>query len=802
MPEKISETLVRLKSDKNASREVTRDIQAVTDGLKTANTELGKMGIGAAGGVRRLERTFADMRREVKRNQTGVEDLRQSLRLVEQQERAIAAAAKQRGSAQQSANQAGQGGRLLNRPGVIQPGAAGGGNNLLRVGRGIIAAPDIGPSTDIGRLLVLLGATGASLTTIAVAAGIAAPAVALAAVAIYDIAKAAKEGREALDSALTAQERYYNAVAELTTEQAQDEIARLEQQRASLKTQISETQSALDNAFAQAVESTPAVSRLFGVAEPITKIYDALGALPTAQLRTRREDLEKQSHEAGLEIARFTQGIDTNAFAANNAAEAERRLAEERDVIGRASRDLAKDAAEDLAERTKWSRLSAEQLEAEQQRLQDLIEQREKEKTVLNILGDGTRESGERLSNLSIELTDLREDLEDLTNTYLEQANAVEAAREKVDQFLGGINRGLERVQSAGQEAFSGFAAYGKATVAVGEAEKALFKARVDSTVKIAQIEATLADQRAEADRALKDALAENERDAGVARLEANREANEDREKEDVRHRAELEAIADRFDLAKKNAIGNRDALAAHQAEQRRDAELDAEQNKYDARIEQIDAELEKQNNLIDARLKDQNRLARKRHAEQLRTAQKAAQAAIRLERDKAQAEINLRQQALSAEIRLQSQAFQQMISIGSDGWGSVVDKARQAFQRLRGLSGGASQSTAGAAGAAAGAAVSNVFSSAISFLPGFQRGGVAHGPAIINERGVESGLNRRGQLAVFSEPTRIFSAEQTRAMTGGATININLDGKTIRVTSRNEAVRYVNELLRSAGTT
>lgn len=87
-----------------------------------------------------------------------------------------------------------------------------------------------------------------------------------------------------------------------------------------------------------------------------------------------------------------------------------------------------------------------------------------------------------------------------------------------------------------------------------------------------------------------------------------------------------------------------------------------------------------------------------------------------------------------------------------------------------------------------------------------FQHGGIAPANELIrlNENGVESGLNARGQLAVFSSPTRVFTAADTTRLLKGAgqrVINFNhygdirTDDRMTREEFRTEMTHILTEV-------
>ena len=181
----------------------------------------------------------------------------------------------------------------------------------------------------MGTLPLTLGgigslAGGAGLGALGTAAGIAAPAVIAVAVALDGFNKSLAENKRRLDAALQAQDAYYSATQTLTTKEAQDRIAALQTQKAAQEQQLAETQNALDAGF-QGVQRIVGGQVTF-VGDALARIFDSQSG--ASDLRATAEKQQTALNATTDEMTRLTQGVESGAFAANDASAAEQRRGE------------------------------------------------------------------------------------------------------------------------------------------------------------------------------------------------------------------------------------------------------------------------------------------------------------------------------------------------------------------------------------------------------------------------------------------------------------------------------------------
>lgn len=180
-------------------------------------------------------------------------------------------------------------------------------------GLGLGGAGDV--VSGAGDILQLVG----SLGQLGPAAGVAAAGIAGFAIGLKIAEESSKDAKRALDALISTQQQYYQAVETLTTDQVQTEIAVLERRRKIQQEATKESERALS-----ILEKQTGISRNVGIAAP-GQLGDGFRQL-TGQL----DENKKAVSDTEILIGRFTGGLKSNAFAANDAAEAEKRLADER----------------------------------------------------------------------------------------------------------------------------------------------------------------------------------------------------------------------------------------------------------------------------------------------------------------------------------------------------------------------------------------------------------------------------------------------------------------------------------------
>lgn len=213
--------------------------------------------------------------------------------------------------------------------------SSGASSGLRGIRQGLIALPGVGFQSPLVVGLrgveAIADKTGASLLQLGVAGGLAGAAL-IAIKLIFDqFTQTIANAKKQLDGALSAQTNYYNALANSTSDQVREQIAGLERVRDAQRQQLSELQNAVDSAFKQ-------LQSQFGDAGARALI--ASGQTPFNQLQAQLDDLNKQYTDNDQTITRLTQGLENNAFAANDARDAEEKLQKTREDSAHALNQL------------------------------------------------------------------------------------------------------------------------------------------------------------------------------------------------------------------------------------------------------------------------------------------------------------------------------------------------------------------------------------------------------------------------------------------------------------------------------
>jgi len=490
------------------------------------------------------------------------------------------------------------------------------GQRVTALGRGIFNAPAIGPSTPIARGLIgaggVIDALGASIGQLALAAGIATPAVIATAIAVDRFNESIQASKRFLNANLSAQDNYYEALRTLTSKEAAQQVDDLTRTQVILKQQIKETKDALDASFRDTAQTFSAIGSVFGLGSS-SAIFGDLAArmldnqTGASQLREQLEGLQKTYDTNQATIIRLTQGLSSFAFGANDAREAAEIAAKTILEIARAERQL------------------------DQARIQSSINLRQQ------MYAFERNPNAEALTNRLQELNDERRAIQDSLG-YLE-ANRQDS-EEANQTFRNAVNR-LREIRLE----FNQLARGETATAIRGlneQLQTEVSEIITQSNLRIAQLRQQQADAEAKA-------LAER----NTALFEAQRKANLAREKQEEEHQTTLRRIVSRANATIANAVASRDALAAYLAEQNKKQQI-AEENESNA--QRLEA--------IDTALREENRTIELRYQQQVQTAQETARRAIETERAKAQAEISLRNQAATTILRNLQSALQAQIAI------------------------------------------------------------------------------------------------------------------------------------------
>lgn len=473
------------------------------------------------------------------------------------------------------------------------------GRALNRAGTQLFMLPDVGPSTDISRGMILAGRAAdrlnLSATTLAGGLGVTTAAIVAVGLAFENfVNKPLKEARNLLEGALAANRNYYEALATLTTEQVSAQIEQLRRARPVLEQQVAELQSQLDSAFAQASQTAlgDAGARLL------------FNQLPTGQLNEALEEARSQLQENIQTETRLTQGREQGVFAANDAAAAEQRLAQARikgfqDALSAQEQQALLDLELTRMIREGVSGTDEGAVRAVEQSINDRLTTAQEEAIAYERL---TAQSSLQVAAIEAQIRALEADPYNDNTARIEELNQVLGIAESqhahysgrladlnrtIDILLPGLGLVRENLQALAQSA-----AVSQQTDNYFEALKQEGEIRAD----IAETMAKIAEFEADANEKLQDLAAQ--RSEKYLELE---ETKADRLETIAENSADRIAKIQR-DLARDTAtaVGERDALAAHLAKQRAADALEDQKEADNRALKQLEKTLDKQERSID----------------------------------------------------------------------------------------------------------------------------------------------------------------------------------------------------------
>lgn len=467
-----------------------------------------------------------------------------------------------------------------------------------------------------------------------------------------------------------------------------------------------------------------------GVGRAVADAFNLAGA---KELREETTKLEGELRNAEFLLRRYEGALADNATAANDARAANEKLTEEIIKQAEAAQKAAQAMIDNTVNSTIQALVAAENMTAEQAEKRIAAANRE-----IAIISEQIKQGGQSAENIQ------------RLNERIAQLSTESATLSKELPKL--------RVRDALQESFK--------AVTEGMAEsKRINDERAASLVKV---EETLRDRTVDAARDRAKSLVDAQREADKGRAEAEqsrqrdleelaRDATAERIKIDEDYYKEVQRINRRFNRANTDAIAERDALAAFQAEQQRADELrDAREARTEG-LQDLNRNLLEQRRLIQQRYNDQLIAVAERLNEQTRVIAERYNEQIRAAQDAAAKERAAIQQKYAQEIAVTQQGVQTVLQQHAAFWQSAGQLAQNALRAI---------------GSAAAPSLPN--NPLVNFgrrLLGFANGGTPprNQPVIVGERGPE--------VVQFGSRARIFSNEQSRGM-GGISISVNGSSK------------------------
>lgn len=528
------------------------------------------------------------------------------------------------------------------------------------------------PTVGFGSPLVLaLGAAEAAaqalnlnLKQMGVLGGVAAGAIAVVAVELIKFNKGLNDSKKALENALTAQDRYYQALGRLSAQSAQDQIADYQRTNNALMRQIEETRAAAEAAFSGAQQAFTVDGR------QVTAGGDFLARVATAasgnQLNLQLEELNKQYQANENTVARLTQGLEAGSFAAELMTEKEQQLADARRQASQQVIDFVKsDLVAQGQLRARANEMTAEQRAAEVERL------------------------GESINSYQHYLQSLK----DIQATLDPTTVAYAAYQGAIDETIGTITNLTLQQGILNKLVFT----YGDYLERISQ-ETELINEQYDNYLEALDLEMAAREKLAEISRQ----LAELEEETAARRAQAEEDRAEritDTEADAADRRAKvIEDALDRirkierdYGRARTDAIRNRDVGALIKAKETAADQLEDQRIAQTKQLKSVEEALEKQRRTIERQYEKQqesiNRAYQKRY-EQLQYQQQREQVALQ---NAINAQLAIAINGSGGLVQIQMNYWAAASAAAHQGMGSVVGAIIDGFNRaVAGIGGGA----------------------------------------------------------------------------------------------------------------
>lgn len=537
----------------------------------------------------------------------------------------------------------------------------------------------------------------------------------------------------ALSRLVASQQEYFNLLERGTTEDARARLEEAQSSLQSLRDQRTEIQSQLDAEFAREQQGI-----LGDLGARIRTAVKTIGDAGEQAAVDRLAELDAAiAKELGL-VERLTGGLAENAFAANDAAEAEQALLSARQQATdqmlrlqlQANLEVGNLSADALQERIK-------SLSAEQQAILEVVR------------------SGEASLELSEQLTQRSSDITTLIEVY---ANALPAAEMRAAaQSLGDINEKTLQIADAGEKRLTAIREQG--TKQIESAERSLAAARKNLT----DFEAETRNKRSDAEAEFrKSSLARTDqfyKDLARAQEDGDRRLLElTRNLKDSQFEAELANSTGQFLAAQRQF----DRESAQEKEN-----LSVESRR---KLEDFNAELERNRQLLQEKLTQiDTEAAKKREALQVEIDERAAALeAVKTDiQSRVEAEKTAIRQSLQNMVSSFDQSAQQMTTISAAAMQTLqnagIGVASGIVGELRRQAGQLAQANNNPTGTLQNMATAfNRATTPLVRLTGFGEGGIPEGrniPALLNDKrgyrdvvfsvreseGIAAGLARHG---------------------------------------------------------
>lgn len=392
-------------------------------------------------------------------------------------------------------------------------------------------------------------------------------------------------------------------------------------------------------------------------------------------------------------------------------------------------------------------------------------------------------------------LSDLSDRQRDIAIQVLELFNALPGAQaqQRIDDAkaaLQSIGTGAVRIQEQTQQRIERIVEQGAKQIE--RAEERLSDART----KLVDYNTEVEDKRAKINGDfMKDDL-ERLDDFHKKEAKINRDANKEALRDLQDHRDKL--LSAEIDNNVAAFLAEQQAFKKDQARKSEDEKVAASD-----RLDALETERQKARDVRDERIKALDEEAAKKRADlQAEIADRAA-AIEEIKQgieDQKQAQLDAQDEALRKLVESFDPAVNQMVQTVQAGFAILQNSGINATQSIATILDELQRRANTFYLPQSNASVQSYARKATNILRGrntitaFAPGGLAPANQVVRVNdggGMESGLNSRGQLALFSNPTRIFSASDTRrllsGLSGGTTINFSMNNVNLGAMTRED---------------
>lgn len=307
----------------------------------------------------------------------------------------------------------------------------------------------------------------------------------------------------------------------------------------------------------------------FGLLAPLVQVGEALGAGSgiTKGYIDAATEANNQLTLARGQLEVFNRVLGTTEIATNDAAEAERKLAEAR------QQTQLSDAENAIAIQALTKQQRDERIAAQENEIRFIGEYIRTH----NLSAETVQTLSERQIDLYISTNQLKEVTDSYADTLERVATASQALSDSTDAYLEAVEWEVDARQK------------------MAEITAEINRIETERIAKLTELAAELSRNQTELWRK-----------AGEDVLAAEGKAQEAREKQQEQHWKRVKEINDRAFAAQSNAIAARDVLAYYLSRKQQAEDLKREEEANEDRLKQIDDALEDQKDVIAKRLKEQ----------------------------------------------------------------------------------------------------------------------------------------------------------------------------------------------------